>query len=111
MATADQLVICTDASVRGAAGTDALLNWLTGAGHGALVASGVLVVSPIPGEGRALPGDSLTEHFATRCRGVVVIPVDAHLAAGGELALERLRGRTRNAYLELAALVGDALAD
>jgi MinD-like ATPase involved in chromosome partitioning or flagellar assembly len=111
VATADQLVICADASVRGAGGTDALLGWLTGEGYGRLVAGAVLVVSPVPGEGRALPGASLAGHFASRCRAVVAVPVDAHLAAGGDLVLDRLRGRTRGAYLELAALVGDALGD
>jgi MinD-like ATPase involved in chromosome partitioning or flagellar assembly len=110
VATADQLVVCTGASVRGAAGTEGLLDWLTTEGHGSLVAGAVLVVSPVAGRERALPGDGLAAHFGTRCRGVVTVPFDSHLAAGGELLPDRLRSRTRNAYLEAAALLGDGMA-
>ncbi|GAA1988730.1 MinD/ParA family ATP-binding protein [Kitasatospora viridis] len=110
LARADQLVLCTDASVRGAAGTDALLGWLAGEGFGALAASAVLVVSPVRDQQRELPAQELSGHFGARCRAVVTVPQDAHLAAGGDPAPDRLRGRTRTAFTELAALLGDAMA-
>ncbi|WP_157537553.1 MinD/ParA family ATP-binding protein [Kitasatospora azatica] len=110
LASADQLVICTNASVRGAAGAEGLMAWLASEGHAALVAGSVMVVSPTPQGGRALPAERLATHFDTRCRGVVVIPTDGHLAAGGEVEVDRLRARTRSAQLELAALVGDGMA-
>jgi MinD-like ATPase involved in chromosome partitioning or flagellar assembly len=55
--------------------------------------------------------DRVEEHFAARCRAVVRIPWDAHLQAGAESSLERLRPATRNAYLQLAAAVADGFSD
>ncbi|MFE9429250.1 MinD/ParA family protein [Kitasatospora sp. NPDC006697] len=111
LAAADQLVICAGATVRGAAGTDALLGWLAAEGFADRVAAGLLVVAPVRGNERALPGEELSAHFAGRFRSVLLVPADAHLADGGDPVLDRLRGRTRAAFTELAALTGDAMAD
>jgi MinD-like ATPase involved in chromosome partitioning or flagellar assembly len=46
-------------------------------------------------------------HFESRCRGVVEIPHDPHLASGGRIELERLRPATHDAFLALAALLAD----
>ena len=54
--------------------------------------------------------DRLEQHFAARCRAVVRVPYDAHLEEGAEVELEMLNSDTENAYLTLAALVGDGFA-
>lgn len=111
---ADQLVICASASVAGADGATATLDQLVAQGHGELVRTSVTVISTVPateaGQGRPLPAQELAAHFRTRCGGVAVIPADAHLAAGGEVDPARLKPKTRQACLELAALVGKAMA-
>jgi len=52
----------------------------------------------------------LEQHFAARCRAVVRVPYDAHLDEGAEVELSRLNRATIDAYLTLAAEVGDAFA-
>jgi len=49
----------------------------------------------------------LEQHFATRCRAVIRIPYDAHLEEGAEVDLGQLSKATADAYLALAAEVGD----
>ena len=49
----------------------------------------------------------LEQHFAARCRSVVRIPYDAHLEEGAEVDLAQLSRATADAYLVLAAEVGD----
>jgi MinD-like ATPase involved in chromosome partitioning or flagellar assembly len=51
--------------------------------------------------------DAIRDHFAQRCGHVVEIPADPHLRAGGVIDPARLAPATRDAYLELAALVAD----
>jgi hypothetical protein len=46
-------------------------------------------------------------YFTARCRAVVDIPHDPHLATGGRIELARLSDRTRDAFLQLAALITD----
>jgi hypothetical protein len=54
--------------------------------------------------------DRLEHHFAARCRAVVRVPYDSHMEEGAEVELELLGNATAEAYLELAAIVGDGLA-
>ena len=49
----------------------------------------------------------IREHFASRCRAVMEIPHDPHLAAGGRVELGRLQPATREAAFGLAALMAD----
>jgi MinD-like ATPase involved in chromosome partitioning or flagellar assembly len=55
-------------------------------------------------------GGRIRAYFAARCRGVVDVPHDPHLASGGRIDLTRLREPTRTAFLHLAALVADRFA-
>ena len=52
----------------------------------------------------------LEEHFASRCRAVVKIPYDSHLEEGAEVELDLMARPTLDAYLALAAVIGDGLA-
>ena len=54
--------------------------------------------------------DRLEQHFAARCRAVVRVPYDAHLEEGAEVELSRLNQATADAYLMLAAEIGDGFA-
>jgi hypothetical protein len=54
--------------------------------------------------------DRLEQHFAARCRAVTRIPYDAHLEEGAEVELDQLSRATAEAYLALAAIVGDGFA-
>ncbi|MBP0452357.1 AAA family ATPase [Kitasatospora sp. RG8] len=102
---ADQLVIAATASVDGANSASSTLEWLYAHGYGALARRGVLLVSTVQGGGRLIRAEDLTAHFESRCRGVVVVPFDEHLAVGGEFDLAKLRPKTRRAFFQLTAAV------
>ena len=49
----------------------------------------------------------VVDHFTRRCRAVRQVPFDPHLEEGAEISLERLRRETREALIELAAVVAE----
>jgi len=49
----------------------------------------------------------VVDHFSRRCRAVRLVPFDPHLEEGAEISLDRLKRETREALLELAAVVAD----
>ncbi|MEV7187742.1 MinD/ParA family protein [Kitasatospora sp. NPDC093102] len=104
---ADQLIVVTTPSVDGANSASMTLDWLIAHGFGDLVQRSVTVVSGIRQVGKVLKVDQIVAHFETRCRGVVVVPFDEHLAIGGELDLDQMRPKTRAAYFDLAAMVAE----
>jgi len=57
------------------------------------------------GRGTKVDLTKVVDHFARRCRAVVTVPFDAHLEEGAEISLDRLAPQTREALLELAAVV------
>ena len=108
---ADQIVVASSPSVDGARSASATLDWLEAHHYGDLVRYGVVVLSAIrPKSKSSVDLDRLEQHFAARCRAVVRIPYDPHLEEGAEVELEMLDRRTADAYLALAAIVGDRLA-
>jgi MinD-like ATPase involved in chromosome partitioning or flagellar assembly len=108
---ADQIVVVSSPSVDGARSASATLDWLEAHQCGDLVRNGVVVLSTIRPKSKSnVDLDRLEHHFASRCRAVVRIPYDAHLEEGAEVELELLAAETADAYLALAALVGDGLA-
>jgi MinD-like ATPase involved in chromosome partitioning or flagellar assembly len=111
LALADQIVVVSSPSVDGARSASATLDWLEAHNCGDLVHNGVVVLSTIrPKSKSTVDLDRLEHHFAARCRAVARIPYDAHLEEGAEVDLELLSAETADAYLTLAALVGDGLA-
>jgi MinD-like ATPase involved in chromosome partitioning or flagellar assembly len=108
---ADQIVLVSSPSVDGARSASATLDWLAAHDYGDLVRNAVVVLSVIrPGSRSTVDLDRLEQHFAARCRAVTRIPFDSHLEEGAELELDQLSRGTADAYLALAALVGDGLA-
>jgi MinD-like ATPase involved in chromosome partitioning or flagellar assembly len=49
----------------------------------------------------------IVDHFAGRCRGVRLMPFDSHLETGAEISLDELNRQTRDALIDLAAVVAD----
>jgi MinD-like ATPase involved in chromosome partitioning or flagellar assembly len=108
---ADQIVLISSPSVDGARSPSATLDWLAAHSYGDLVRNAVVVLSAVRPRSRStLDLNRLEEHFAGRCRAVTKIPYDAHLEEGAEVELEQLSRPTADAYLALAAIVGDGLA-
>jgi MinD-like ATPase involved in chromosome partitioning or flagellar assembly len=108
---ADQLVLVSSPSVDGARAASATLDWLEAHHYGELVRSATVVLCSVrPRSKSTVDLDKLEAHFAARCRAVIRVPYDAHLEEGAEIDLERLQEGTRDAYLRLAASVGDAFA-
>jgi MinD-like ATPase involved in chromosome partitioning or flagellar assembly len=106
---ADQVVLVSSASVDGARSASATLDWLEAHGHGPLVRGAVVVLSMVRSNSKSsVDLGRLEEHFAGRCRAVVRVPWDGHLEEGAEVDLEQLAPATRDAYLQLAASVGEA---
>ena len=108
---ADQIILVSSPSVDGARSASATLDWLEAHNCADLVRNGVVVLSAIrPKSKSTVDLDRLEHHFASRCRAVARIPYDQHLEEGAEIELEMLAGDTAEAYLALAAVVGDGLA-
>jgi MinD-like ATPase involved in chromosome partitioning or flagellar assembly len=108
---ADQIILVSSPSVDGARSASATLDWLEAHNCADLVRNGVVVLSAIrPRSKSTVDLDRLEHHFASRCRAVARIPYDPHLEEGAEIELELLASDTAEAYLALAAVVGDGLA-
>ncbi|MGV9248624.1 SCO5717 family growth-regulating ATPase [Streptomyces sp. NPDC003710] len=107
---ADQLIIISTPSVDGASSASTTLDWLSANGFADLVQRSVTVISGVRETGKMIKVEDIVAHFETRCRGVVVVPFDEHLAAGAEVDLGMMRPKTREAYFDLAALVAEDIA-
>ena len=108
---ANQLVLVSSPSVDGARSASATLDWLEAHHYGDLVRGGVVVLSMVRSRSRSTVDlDRLQAHFESRCRAVVRIPYDPHLEEGAEVELDQLSSATQDAYLVLAATVGDGFA-
>ncbi len=106
LSLADSLVIIGTPTVDGASRASKTLDWLLAHGHRDLVANGVVVLS-YDRVSRDVDRDRVRAHFAARCRGVAEVPQDPHLAIGGRIELDALRPATRQAFLEIAAMLAD----
>jgi MinD-like ATPase involved in chromosome partitioning or flagellar assembly len=102
---ADQLIIVATPSVDGAAAASTTLDWLSAHNYTDLVQRSITVVSEARKTSKMIKVKDILAHFNARCRGVVMIPHDDHLAAGAEIDLAQMKPRTREAYFNLATLV------
>ncbi|MFG1947356.1 AAA family ATPase [Nonomuraea sp. NPDC048826] len=108
---ADQIVLVSSPSVDGARAASATLDWLEAHHYENLVREATVVLCSVrPRSKSAVDINKLEGHFAARCRAVVRVPYDPHLEEGAEIDLDRLQEATRDAYLQLAACVGDGFA-
>lgn len=104
---ADQLIIVATPSVDGASSASTTLDWLSAHGYADLVQRSITVVSGVRETSKMIRIEDIVAHFETRCRGVIVVPFDESLAAGAEVNLEMMRPKVREAYFDLATLVGE----
>ncbi|MFE2269299.1 SCO5717 family growth-regulating ATPase [Streptomyces lavendulae] len=104
---ADQLIIISTPSVDGASSASTTLDWLSAHGYADLVSRSLTVISGVRETAKMIKVEDIVQHFETRCRGVVVVPFDEHLAAGAEVDLDLMRPKTREAYFTLSALVAE----
>ncbi|WP_377452830.1 MinD/ParA family ATP-binding protein [Rhodococcoides fascians] len=104
---ANALVLVSSPAVDGARSASATLDWLELHGYGHLVERTVVVISSVRPGSSAVDMNLLQQHFLERCRAVLVVPFDEHLAEGAVVDLEKLRPQTRSAFVELAAMVAD----
>ncbi len=103
---ANSVIIVGAPTVDAAGRASKTLDWLLAHGHGALAADAVAVLSCDRTSAEVDRG-RIREHFEARCRAVVEIPHDPHLASGGRVEFARLRPATREAAYQLAALMAD----
>ncbi|WP_399551463.1 AAA family ATPase [uncultured Rhodococcus sp.] len=101
----DSLIVVSSGSVDGARSASATLDWLDAHGYSRLVATSVAVINAVRPRSGKVDLPRVVEHFEQRCRAVKLIPFDPHLEEGAEIDLDRLRPGTREAVLELAAVV------
>ncbi|MFB7370445.1 FhaA domain-containing protein [Streptomyces sp. NPDC056222] len=102
---ADQLIVIATPSVDGATSASTTLDWLSAHNYDDLVQRSITVISETRKKSKMVRVNDVVDHFRARCRGVVLIPFDEHLATGAEVDLEQMKPRTRQAYFELATLV------
>ncbi len=103
---ADSLIVVGAPTVDGSSRASKTLDWLHAQGHASLATAAIVVLSCDRGSAE-IRADRVRAHFEARCRAVVEIPHDPHLATGGRIELRRLERRTVDAFLELGALVAD----
>ncbi|WP_433876656.1 MinD/ParA family ATP-binding protein [Sinomonas atrocyanea] len=107
---ADAVVLVSGGSVDEARLASETLSWLEAHGRDDLVQNAIVVVNMSAGDGTRVNVDEIEDHFRTRVRDVVRIPHDRHLAEGSQVDFAKLRPATREAAVELAALVVERLA-
>ncbi|HEY1842672.1 MAG TPA: MinD/ParA family protein [Mycobacterium sp.] len=104
---ADALVVVSSSSIDGARSASATLDWLDAHGHEDLVSNSIAVINAVRPRSGKVDMQKVVDHFSRRCRAVRLVPFDPHLEEGAEIDLNRLRRDTREALIELAAVVAD----
>ncbi|MCV7158712.1 MinD/ParA family protein [Mycolicibacterium brisbanense] len=110
LSKADVLIVISSGSVDGARSASATLDWLDAHGHQDLVRNAVAVVNAVRPRSGKVDLSKVVDHFSRRCRAVRLVPFDPHLEEGAEISLERLKPKTREALIELAAVVASDFA-
>jgi MinD-like ATPase involved in chromosome partitioning or flagellar assembly len=107
---ADVLVVISSGSVDGARSAAATLDWLDAHGHQEMVRNSIAVINAVRPRSGKVDLKKVVDHFARRCRAVRQVPFDPHLEEGAEISLERLKPETREALLDLAAVVAEGFS-
>ena len=110
LSKADVLIVISSGSVDGARSAAATLDWLDAHGHQDLVRNSIAVINAVRPRSGKVDLSKVVDHFSRRCRAVRLVPFDPHLEEGAEISLDRLKPRTREALIELAAVVASDFA-
>lgn len=105
LAKADALIVVSSGSIDGARSASATLDWLDAHGYQDMVRNSIAVINAVRPRSGKVDMTKVVDHFTRRCRAVLQVPFDPHLEEGAEISLERLRPGTRQALIELAAVV------
>jgi MinD-like ATPase involved in chromosome partitioning or flagellar assembly len=105
LSKADVLIVISSGSVDGARSASATLDWLDAHGHQDLVRNSIAVLNAVRPRAGKVDLSKVVDHFSRRCRAVRLVPFDPHLEEGAEISLDRLKPGTREALVELAAVV------
>jgi MinD-like ATPase involved in chromosome partitioning or flagellar assembly len=111
LAKADVLIVISSGSVDGARSASATLDWLDAHGHQDMVRNSIAVINAVRPRSGKVDMQKVMDHFSRRCRAVRQVPFDPHLEEGAEISLEKLKPETREALIELAAVVADGFPD
>jgi MinD-like ATPase involved in chromosome partitioning or flagellar assembly len=110
MRQADQLVITTVPREDAAFTADWMLDVLDDSGMGDLVSNAVTLIScPSPGPLPML--NDFAKHFATRTRGVAIVPYDPSLEVGSSIEYQELQPETKQAWLKAASMMIEPFAE
>lgn len=107
---ADVLIVVSSGSIDGARSASATLDWLDAHGREELVRNSIAVINAVRPRTGKVDMNKVVDHFSRRCRAVRLVPFDPHLEEGAEISLDRLRRNTREALIELAAVVADGFS-
>ena len=110
LAKADALIVISSGSVDGARSASATLDWLNANGHEDMVRNSIAVINGVRPRSGKVDMRKVVDHFTRRCRAVIQVPFDPHLEEGAEISLESLKPETREALIELAAVVAAGFA-
>jgi MinD-like ATPase involved in chromosome partitioning or flagellar assembly len=109
LAKADVLLVISSGSIDGARSASATLDWLDAHGHQDMVRNSIAVINSIRPPSGKVDMQKVVGHFSQRCRAVRLVPFDPHLETGAEISLEQLNRETRQALIELAAVVAEGI--
>ncbi|MFE0376931.1 SAV_2336 N-terminal domain-related protein [Streptomyces inhibens] len=107
LAVTDRLVVVARMTERGLDQTRLLLAHLARRGYRALAERAVLVVTGLSGPDRPLRRDEFVEGFRDHSGGLVFIPFDYRLDSQRDIDITRLRSKTYEAFVDLAALLAE----
>jgi MinD-like ATPase involved in chromosome partitioning or flagellar assembly len=107
---ADVLLVISSGSIDGARSDSTTLDWLEAHGHEDMVRNSIAVINAVRPRSDNVDMQKVVGHFSRRCRAVQFVPFDPHLETGAEISLEELNRETREALLELAAVVADGFS-
>jgi MinD-like ATPase involved in chromosome partitioning or flagellar assembly len=107
LAKADALIVVSSGSIDGVRSASATLDWLDAHGHDQLVRGSIAVINAVRPRSGKVDMQKVVDHFSRRCRAVRLVPFDPHLEEGAEVSLGQLKRSTREALIELAAVVAD----
>ncbi|MGW5863399.1 SAV_2336 N-terminal domain-related protein [Streptomyces sp. NPDC055239] len=102
---ADRLIVCCTTSAYSVKVAAKFLDALRVRGHENLANRALVVASRLGGIDKPLRDTEVEERFTAECAGAVLIPFDLHLSEHRARELGRLRARTAEAFLDLAARV------
>jgi MinD-like ATPase involved in chromosome partitioning or flagellar assembly len=110
LAAADAVIVVSTTRLDGADGAAETLNWLVDHGYPHLVRSAVIVISDVFKVPQSSAVRKLHEQFEKAVRAVHHVPFDPHLSDATAIDFDRLKPRTRRAFIEAAGSLVDGFA-